>query len=303
MAAMHEHPPAFQFYPSHFVGDGDVAAMETVQVGAYILLICKAWYQEPVASIPNDDRILAKWAGLPLDEWLAAKPGVMTAWDMGSDGRWHQKRLRHEFEKQQAFRAERSIAGRKGAVNRWSGESGEGNSMAKPMAEPKLSHSSAIVLPMAKDSSLSSSLSSSSFTSSSSSTTETLDAQQAACSEPAEPDSKQEVPASPIVLTFPTCGKVTEWHLVEAKLAEYIETFPGIDCLQEVRKARQWCKDNPRNRKTPGGMPKFLSNWLGRSQNSARPATSGYTPKDPLDPRNNLATMRDYLETTGATHD
>lgn len=94
-----------------------------------------------------------------------------------------------------------------------------------------------------------------------------------ACSEPVK------APASePPVLVFPVVGKqaLKEWGLTDAKLTEYRESFPGVDVLQEARKARQWCIDNPPKRKTPGGMPKFLASWFGRVQDRpAAPSTNG----------------------------
>ncbi len=72
------------------------------------------------------------------------------------------------------------------------------------------------------------------------------------------------------LMTFPCKGTgKKEWHLTADKLAEYIESFPGIDVLAECRKARQWCIDNAKNRKTPPGMPAFLGRWLGNNQNRA----------------------------------
>ncbi len=76
-------------------------------------------------------------------------------------------------------------------------------------------------------------------------------------------------PSEPPVLVFPCVGKVTEWYLFPSKLAEYRETYPGIDVLAECRKALQWCRDNKKNQKTAQGMPKFLGGWLGRNQDRA----------------------------------
>ena len=91
-----------------------------------------------------------------------------------------------------------------------------------------------------------------------------------ACSEPGKPASEPPV-ADPVVMTFPTVGKgVKEWHLRESKLAEYRDSYPSVDVLAECRKARQWCIDNPRNRKTAPGMPAMLSRWLAKEQNSGR---------------------------------
>ncbi len=86
------------------------------------------------------------------------------------------------------------------------------------------------------------------------------------CPEPVEDDH-----SGPPVLVFQTVGKgPKEWSLTEAKVAEYQESFPGVDVLAECRKARQWIIDNPTKRKTARGMPAFLTRWLGRVQNSGR---------------------------------
>ncbi len=77
-------------------------------------------------------------------------------------------------------------------------------------------------------------------------------------------------PSALPVMTFPCKGTgKKEWHLTAEKLSEYVESFPGIDVLAECRKARQWCIDNTKNRKTPPGMPAFLGRWLGNNQNRA----------------------------------
>ncbi len=97
-----------------------------------------------------------------------------------------------------------------------------------------------------------------------------------ACTEPAEAGRSE-----PAVLVFQTVGKgPKEWSLTEAKVAEYQESFPGVDVLGECRKARQWVIDNPTKRKTARGMPAFLTRWLGRVQNSGRAATGKDAPPE-----------------------
>jgi uncharacterized protein YdaU (DUF1376 family) len=109
------HPPAFLFYPDDFSSDGKVEAMTTEEVGAYILLLCKSWREKPPGSLPSDDPTLARWARLPLDRWLVCRPGVLAAYTFGTDSRWHQKRLRQEFDKLITFRKSRQ----KAAVSMW----------------------------------------------------------------------------------------------------------------------------------------------------------------------------------------
>lgn len=101
--AKNEHP-AFLFYVDDFSSDGKVEAMTTEAVGAYTLLLCKAWRESPVGSIPNNDQVLARWSRLSLDQWAACRPLVLAAFTLGTDDRWHQKRMRNEYARLQQKR-------------------------------------------------------------------------------------------------------------------------------------------------------------------------------------------------------
>lgn len=91
-------PPFFAFYPADFANDINVEAMSTLQVGAYILLLCKAWQSNPPASLPASDTVLARLARVDAETWQEIKAGVLVAFQLGEDGRLHNKRLRREFD-------------------------------------------------------------------------------------------------------------------------------------------------------------------------------------------------------------
>lgn len=112
-------PPAFLFYPDDFSSDGAVEAMTTEEVGAYLLLLCKAWRESPPGSIPDDDRILARWTRLGPDRWAECRLSVLAAFKLGTDGRWHQKRMRREYDKFVKSAAERTKKAEKAAKSRW----------------------------------------------------------------------------------------------------------------------------------------------------------------------------------------
>lgn len=87
------------------------------------------------------------------------------------------------------------------------------------------------------------------------------------------PPSPTPKPASPpSEFEFPVSGKGAPssglWTLPQSKLDEYREAYPGLDVDSEMRKARQWCRDNALKRKSPSGMLAFLTKWLNRAQNS-----------------------------------
>lgn len=127
-------PPFFAFYPSDFANDINVESMSTLQVGAYILLLCKAWQAEPPASLPSDDALLARLARVDLAVWLEIKDGVLVAFRPGTDGRLHNKRLRLEYDKASRLIRDKSRAGQKGAERRWSNGRPNGSAIADPMA-------------------------------------------------------------------------------------------------------------------------------------------------------------------------
>lgn len=92
---------------------------------------------------------------------------------------------------------------------------------------------------------------------------DSLEEPNGSCTEPDEPAAVPE--GEPPVLEF-TCQKHGQtWPLSPQKLAEWEESYPAVDVLGELRKARQWLVDNPTKRKTPRGMTAFLGRWLARA--------------------------------------
>ena len=79
------------------------------------------------------------------------------------------------------------------------------------------------------------------------------------------------LPASPseLKMEFPCIGSPLTWILTQAKLAEYVDAYPGVDVPRTCREILQWCRDNKRNQKTAGGMPSFINRWLKRTQDKS----------------------------------
>lgn len=115
-------PPYFPFYVDNFVSDPKVEAMETEEVGAYLLLLCKAWKEDPPGTIPNDDRTLCKWTRISRERWTEIKNRVLGPWRLQGDGRWHQKRMEHEWDAMMLRRARRAQSGRVAMRKRWGNE-------------------------------------------------------------------------------------------------------------------------------------------------------------------------------------
>lgn len=108
------------------------------------------------------------------------------------------------------------------------------------------------------------------------------------CSEAPTPGLQADLPEE-AVIDFPIVGKPKRllgaggWSLTRQKFKEYEESFPGLDVLAEVKKARQWVLDNPARRKTQGGMAAFLGRWLSKANDGwgkrkDQPLPAGGTP-------------------------
>jgi hypothetical protein len=73
--------------------DSDLATVATGdEFRAAVLLWCASWHQQPAASLPDDDRMLRKLAGMP-DRWARVKKGALRGFVKCSDGRLYHRVL------------------------------------------------------------------------------------------------------------------------------------------------------------------------------------------------------------------
>jgi hypothetical protein len=84
----------------------------------------------------------------------------------------------------------------------------------------------------------------------------------------AEQTTFREGVGAPVVTLLCVGTGRSEFTVRESLAAEWGEAYPGVDVPVELRKAVQWCADNPTRRKTFRGARKFLSGWLARAQNT-----------------------------------
>lgn len=76
----------------------------------------------------------------------------------------------------------------------------------------------------------------------------------------AEPQSD-----SPPAATIPLVNG-TEYQITERQLADWQESYPAVNVIQELREMRTWSNANPANRKTLKGVNAFIVRWLGKEQ-------------------------------------
>lgn len=82
----------FAFMPLDVVRlrDSDLAVTaEADEFRCAVLLWCASWHQVPAASLPDDDKILAQYAGYGrvVKEWMKVRAGALRGWIKCADGR------------------------------------------------------------------------------------------------------------------------------------------------------------------------------------------------------------------------
>ncbi|MEX3628442.1 MAG: hypothetical protein VB138_02080 [Burkholderia sp.] len=62
----------------------------------------------------------------------------------------------------------------------------------------------------------------------------------------------------------------------------WADAYPAVNIQQEIAKAAAWLMSNPKNKKSD--YPRFLNNWLSRTQDSARPVATQRQQQGKFDP-------------------
>lgn len=60
----------------------------------------------------------------------------------------------------------------------------------------------------------------------------------------------------------------SEFQISQEKYNEFLELYPAVDVIQELRKMKGWLDSNPKKRKTKTGILRFVNGWLSRAQDS-----------------------------------
>jgi uncharacterized protein YdaU (DUF1376 family) len=207
--------------------------------GHYIVLLITQWEQGSIPASPERVELMS--------------PGVSRCWQtiepkfpMGPDGLRRNARLEEHRARAMGLRRARSEAGAKGNRTRWGdrkeiamGSQSDSQTDRKPIANgiAKASHPSPSPSPEKKEELRSSS------------------------------SNEQEVTS----LQFP-CDKGS-WTPTAEMMAEWQATFPSLDVMAQLVRARQWCIDNVERRKTSRGMRRFIGSWLANAK--ATPAPRG----------------------------
>lgn len=74
--------------------------------------------------------------------------------------------------------------------------------------------------------------------------------------------------AKPIaVFSLPLAGG-EDHEITKADIDLWAELYPAVDIMQDLRAMKGWLLSNPKKKKTKGGIKRFITNWLSKTQNS-----------------------------------
>lgn len=107
--------PALPFFTDAFIGDTTHLTAE--ETGAYLMLLFIEWRTDD-CTLPDDDKILARYARTTFQRWLNIRSTVMSFFQKDSNGRWFQRRLVDEKKYVIARRNKNIEAGRASALKR-----------------------------------------------------------------------------------------------------------------------------------------------------------------------------------------
>lgn len=121
--------PAFQFYPSNFLGSPKVRAMDAAQIGVYWLLCCIEWEESGFTYQEAED--IAASARIDGSQFAAMWPKLSRCF-VDRDGRFYSPRLDSERDKQREWRRKSSKGGKLSAEKRRKG----GSTTVEPTPQP-----------------------------------------------------------------------------------------------------------------------------------------------------------------------
>jgi uncharacterized protein YdaU (DUF1376 family) len=134
-----EKSPAFQFYPSDFIGDENVLFMSMERRGLYITLLCICWKE---GSIPADPDKISTGLHVTVEDAKAVLEMFKEPPEGEHPGRLIHKRLEEERTKQKSYREAKREAGRKGGESKAKAKQKPSKALAKAKQKLALQSSS-----------------------------------------------------------------------------------------------------------------------------------------------------------------
>ncbi len=109
---------------------GDTTHLTTIEHGAYMLLLMTAW-RSKAHCLPDHDLLLRQYTKLRAEQWKRIRPRLEPFFE-NSNGFWFHMRMLDEIEAIKRQRNQKSIAGTRGALQRWNRSRKYGTQSAEP---------------------------------------------------------------------------------------------------------------------------------------------------------------------------
>jgi uncharacterized protein YdaU (DUF1376 family) len=106
--------PALPLWTDAYLGD--TTHLTTIEHGAYLLLLMVAW-RSGGCRLPDDDRLLARYARLTAQQWKRMRP-VLSDFFVVENGHWTQRRLTDEAVAVKQMRQRQADKGKASALKR-----------------------------------------------------------------------------------------------------------------------------------------------------------------------------------------
>lgn len=94
-------------------------SLDPLALGYALLLWCTSWHQVPAASLPDNDRALARAVQLPMAEWMAVREQALHGFIKCSDGRLYHPVVAEKAVEMWEATYKRKQQGSKAAKSRW----------------------------------------------------------------------------------------------------------------------------------------------------------------------------------------
>ena len=83
------------------------------------------------------------------------------------------------------------------------------------------------------------------------------------------PEPENSVSEEQAVITLLLNDK-TEYAVPQKDFESWVELYPAVDVMQELRNMKGWLQANPDRRKTRRGINRFINTWLSKRQDRSR---------------------------------
>lgn len=237
------------FHIDRFRGSPDVQAMPPAARWGYLSLLASAW-QTDDCTISSDPLDLASVSSLGDELWAIHGPRILRKFPTNSDGR-----LQNDVCFGEWLEAKRIFDARAAAARR-----------TTEIRSPR--EKSTVTVQSPSRSARKSERPAHTQTSTITNTSTETEVQKTLAS------TANAVPAGKLLGTLPL-NDGSEWQVWSAFADELQPLYPAVDVVQELRAMKGWLIGNPANRKTKQGIKRFITSWLAKEQNKAKPANGG----------------------------